>query len=194
MSAQASEHSNVSWITGSAEKLPFDSGSFDAAILVLCIHHFSNLEVALTEAARVAGTGPILIFTYDPSQIEEPWLFEYFPVFQVQIKNSFPSTDLLSSHFLSRGTVSIQGFPLPHDLSDSFAGAAWRYPERYFDQEFRDGTSAFRQLDPEICRYGLEHLRKDLESGKWDQKYSHVRELSEYDHGYTFILSKVEPQ
>lgn len=189
MSAQAAEHPNVSWVTGSAETLPFDSGSFDAAILVLCIHHFSNLEVALSEAARVTGSGPILIFTYDPSKVEDPWLFEYFPVFQAQIKNSFPSTDLLSSHFSSRGRVSIHGFPLPHDLNDSFAGAAWRYPERYFDQAFRDGTSAFRQLDPEICRHGLEQLREDLEAGRWDQKYSHIRSLSEYDHGYTFILS-----
>jgi hypothetical protein len=75
-------------------------------------------------------------------------------------------------------------------LKDSFAGAAWRFPERYLDQEFRDGTSAFRQLDSIACEACLARLRGDLESGVWDQNYPAVRSLFEYDHGYTFILAK----
>ncbi|MGI9242510.1 MAG: class I SAM-dependent methyltransferase [Verrucomicrobiales bacterium] len=192
MASQASDHPQVSWAAASAESLPFDASSFDAAILVLCVHHFSDLEQGLLEVQRVVGRGPILIFTYDPSMIEDPWLFEYFPAFRTQIRDSFPSTDCLASYFTSRDEVSVHPFPLPHDLLDSFAGAAWRYPERYLDQGFRDGTSAFRQLDPEISQSCLSRLRDDLRSGDWDQKYSGVRSLLEYDHGYTFLLANGE--
>ncbi|MDB4438068.1 methyltransferase domain-containing protein [bacterium] len=34
MSDQASDHSQVTWITGSAERLPIETSSFDAAILI----------------------------------------------------------------------------------------------------------------------------------------------------------------
>ena len=193
MASQASDHPRVSWVTASAESLPFESGSFDAAILILCIHHFSDFERALTEVQRVVGGGSILLFTYDPSAIEDPWLFDYFPVFRTEIRKAFPSTDRIASSFDSGRSVSIHPFPLPADLKDSFAGAAWKYPERYLDQGFRDGTSAFRQLDPEIGQSCLDRLRGDLESGSWDQKYSEVRSLLEYDHGYTFILANGEP-
>ena len=38
MSTQSSKHPRVSWFIGSAESLPFESSSFDAAVLILCIH------------------------------------------------------------------------------------------------------------------------------------------------------------
>ncbi len=60
---------------GIAEDIPFDDGEFDAATLILCIHHFTNLDMALKEAARVTGNGKVIIFTYDPNAIDSPWLF-----------------------------------------------------------------------------------------------------------------------
>ncbi|MEZ5328822.1 MAG: methyltransferase domain-containing protein [Verrucomicrobiales bacterium] len=192
MTSQASDHPRVSWVTASAESLFFESASFDAAILILCIHHFTDLAQALTEVQRVVGGGSILLFTYDPSAVETPWLFDYFPIFRTQIKKAFPSADCIAASLDSGRKLSFHPFLLPDDLKDSFAGAAWKYPERYLDQSFRDGTSAFRQLDPEIGQTCLDRLRGDLESGSWDQKYSKIRSLSEYDHGYTFILANGE--
>lgn len=189
MSAQSPDHPRVTWVTGSAEDLPFDASSFAASILILCIHHFSDLQKALQEAQRVAGSSPVLVFTYDPSAIDDPWLFEYFPDFRDQILEAFPSMDRIASCFAFSRELSVHSFPLPHDLKDSFAGAAWRDPERYLDQEFRDGTSAFRRLDSATCEACLARLRADLESGAWDEKHSAVRSLAEYDHGYAFMLA-----
>ena len=191
MSDQATEHPRIRWAKGSAEDLPFDSSAFDAAILILCIHHFSDLQRALEEAQRVVTQGgPVLIFTYDPSAIDEPWLFDYFPKFRTQIQEAFSSTNHIASCFIPKFLVEAHPFPLPHDLRDSFAGAAWRYPERYLDEDFRKGTSAFRQLDAATTSTCLAQLRNDLEAGHWDRKHSKLRTLTEYEHGYTFMLAK----
>ena len=192
MRDQADESLPISWVEGSAESLPFANDSFDGAILILCIHHFTDLTIAFTEIRRVVASGPVVIFTYDPAAIEDPWLFDYFPIFREQIKNSFPSVERIRDSFDICGSFHVDSFPLPHDLADGFAGAAWRYPERYLNREFRDGTSAFRQLDALLCKKGLSALADDLQTGCWDSRYGDIRSRNEYDHGYTFLTSKSE--
>ncbi len=193
MSNQAADAGGVAWVRGAAESLPFVEGTFDASILILCIHHFTDAQAALGEIRRVTGSGPILIFTYDPEVIEKPWLFEYFPVFRTQIRRSFPSIEEIRSFLGGDEELLSIPFYLPHDLADGFAGAAWRYPERYLDQDFRNGTSAFQMIDPRDCQQGLDALSADLRSGIWDSRHGVLRSLDEYDHGYTFILTKGGP-
>lgn len=190
MSRQASEDSGVTWVNGAAEELPFAAESFDAVILILCIHHFTDLRSSLREAQRVVRSGSILIFTYDPEAMDGPWIFDYFPAFRQQIRAAFPSIRTIASLFDSSYSIEEHLFPLPPDLEDAFVGAAWKQPERYLDQVFRDGTSAFRQLDSTITETGLTQLRTDLESGRWDQKYPEVRASNRYDHGYTFVVAR----
>jgi SAM-dependent methyltransferase len=187
MREQASLAFPCTWVTGVAEALPFDDRSFDGAVLVLCIHHFSDVGLALVQIRRVVGSGPIVIFTYDPGVVETPWLFRYFPAFRDQIRASFPHLDTIRELAADGETVSATPFPLPHDLADGFAGSAWRTPERYLDLNFRNGTSAFRQLERSLCEAGLTALSHDLDSGTWDDLYGGVRDMSHYDHGYTFI-------
>lgn len=190
MMEQAIDTMKITWVSGTAEALPFADRAFDGAILVLCIHHFNNLAAALGEVGRVCGSGPILIFTYDSAAIEAPWLFNYFPIFRSQIVTTFPSVAHIRMLLKERGKFSVLPFQLPHDLADGFAGSAWRYPERYLDPNFRNGTSAFRQLDPDICQVGLDSLSADLKSGVWDSRYGELRSIEKYDHGYTFLVSE----
>lgn len=187
MRSQASSGFLCEWVEGVAESLPFSDDAFDGAILILCIHHFTDMAAAFSEIRRVVPSGPIVIFSYDPNAVETPWLFEYFPAFRDQIRQSFPSMEAIANCLKNGESISASFFPLPHDLADGFAGAAWRYPERYLDKDFRDGTSAFRQLDDAFCRQGLNALQQDLESGVWDARFGAIRSLREYDHGYTFI-------
>jgi SAM-dependent methyltransferase len=187
MRSQVNANFPCEWVEGVAESLQFSDGAFDGAILILCIHHFTDMAVAFSEIRRVVPNGPIVIFSYDPDGVETPWLFEYFPAFREQIRQSFPSVKVISDCLKSGDSISATPFPLPHDLADGFAGAAWRYPERYLDKGFRDGTSAFRLLDGALCRQGLAALQDDLKSGAWDARFGAIRSLQEYDHGYTFI-------
>lgn len=187
MRSQVNADFTCEWVEGVAESLPFSDGAFDGAILILCIHHFTDMTAALSEIKRVVSSGSIVIFSYDPDAVETSWLFNYFPAFREQIRQSFPSVKAIANCLKNGESINASLFPLPHDLADGFAGAAWRYPERYLDQGFRDGTSAFRQLDDALCRQGLAALQDDLESGAWDARFGTIRSLQEYDHGYTFI-------
>lgn len=189
MIEQASKECDVTWVQGSAELLPFSDNSFDGAIFILCIHHFDDLIKAFSEIRRVNPAGPVVIFTYDPRAVNDPWLFQYFPDFKDQIRRTFPAVEWIESQF-SSDVLSVNAFPLPHDIQDGFAGAGWRTPEKYLDQEFRAGTSAFRLLDTEVAEQGLTLLASDLDTGEWDSRFGKIRLEDDYDHGYLFITAK----
>ncbi len=59
-----------------AESLPFEDNSFDAAMAILTIHHWSDKAAGLREMRRVTK-GPLVLLTFDPAQ--RPWLTDYLP-------------------------------------------------------------------------------------------------------------------
>ena len=62
-----------------AEHLPFADTSFDAALAVLTLHHWTDRAGGLAELARVARRR-VVILTWDPSCRDLFWLTtEYFP-------------------------------------------------------------------------------------------------------------------
>jgi len=192
MRKQGDQEGGITWVDGSVEALPFESSSFDGAILILSLHHFSDPVAAFAEIRRVIlKGGPIVIFTFDPEAVGTAWLFDYFPTFREQILESFPSAEVIGGLLGNQKEFRAGSFPLPHDLKDGFVGAAWREPERYLDHEFRDGTSAFRLLDQAQTKEGLSALTDDLENGTWDSRYGQVRSREHYDMGYLFIRGRV---
>ena len=68
--------STATVIQGRAEELPFDDKSFDAAMAVLTIHHWSDQARGVKEMRRVTR-GKIVFLTYDPS-FRGFWLADYF--------------------------------------------------------------------------------------------------------------------
>jgi ubiquinone/menaquinone biosynthesis C-methylase UbiE len=53
-------------VLAAAESLPFRNRSFDAALAILTIHHWSSVAGGLNELCRVAA-GRVVIFTCDPA-------------------------------------------------------------------------------------------------------------------------------
>ncbi|WP_231735476.1 class I SAM-dependent methyltransferase [Novosphingobium sp. CCH12-A3] len=53
-------------VQASADGLPFDDQSFDAAMAILTIHHWPDKAAGLQEMRRVTR-GPIVLLTFDPS-------------------------------------------------------------------------------------------------------------------------------
>lgn len=60
-------------IEGVAEDLPFDDDSFDAAMALITVHHWSDRETGLAEMVRVARRR-VVVLTLTPVPPEEPWM------------------------------------------------------------------------------------------------------------------------
>src|SRR5664279_3544058 len=59
-------------LAGSAENLPFDDQSFDAAMAVCTLHHWQDPIAGLREMRRVARR--VVVFVFDTSHPDQFWL------------------------------------------------------------------------------------------------------------------------
>jgi ubiquinone/menaquinone biosynthesis C-methylase UbiE len=77
MRAQRSVHT-VPALNGVAEYLPFDDGSFGAAMATLTVHQWKDVDAGLREMRRVAR-GPVVVLTFDGDALDGFWLADYVP-------------------------------------------------------------------------------------------------------------------
>lgn len=169
------------FVRGSADALPVETASIDAAMAVLSVHHWPDPERGLREMARAARERVVLL-TWVP---DGPpfWLTEdYFPEILSHDRTIFPATATLRA-LLERtiGPTSIEPVPVPHDCTDGFLCAYWRRPELYLNAERRGAISSFGRID---AGPGVERLRADLASGRWSDRNRALLELDALDVGY----------
>lgn len=167
-------------IQASAELLPFDDQSFDAAMAILTIHHWPDKAAGLREMRRVTR-GPIVLLTFDPSH--RPWLTNYLPELVALDARQMPKMTQYAEWLTS---VTIEPVLVPHDCTDGFLYAYWRRPEAYLDERIRSGSSSFWSLQG--LEEGLARLSQDLETGEWDAKHGHLRDQHDYDAGYRLVI------
>lgn len=189
MRSQATAHSRVHWKEGRAEALPLADSSVDGIAAVLCVHHFEDLSAAFREFARVRRAGPVVVFTFDPWLYDELWLYAYFPRLQHDARRFYPSLSNIEAalHTAGFSKAETTEFALPRDLVDRFAAAGWSTPETYLDAVVRANMSPFALMPEAELAHGLALLRADLESGRWDQTYGHLREEASAKVGYVFL-------
>ncbi len=171
-------------IQGSADCLPFPDRSFDAALAILTIHHWSRRDRGLAEMRRVARDR-VVIFTWDP---EHPgfWLVQdYLPEILEIDRPLFPSLREIEE---SIGALEVKTLPIPADCSDGFLGAYWRRPTAYLDAGVRGAISTFSKL--KHASAGLARLRRDIEDGTWDNRYGELLTQPELDIGYRLIVAR----
>jgi SAM-dependent methyltransferase len=173
-------------VRGLAEALPLRDGSVDAALAVLTVHHWTDVEAGIAELRRVARRR-IVILTWDQSVFREFWLVrEYLPAAAaVSAGHEVPIPRLVE--LLSGARV--EPVPIPHDCTDGFGAAYWRRPEAYLDPEVRAGISMLAQADPLALTDGLSALAADLESGLWQERHRALSSLDQLDGGYRLIVS-----
>jgi len=189
MRRQAIPNPRVHWLSGSAEAIPLKDNSVDGVIIILAIHHFSDVPRAARETYRICPRGPIVIFTMDPRKSEQFWLYDYFPEIARQCLEVFPPIDEVAGIISGNGKwqTLIKKFPLPPDLSDRHMISAWAKPEIYFDAQMRQNTSGFALASPTVVELGLKRLKQDLKSGQWDSKYGNLRSRKYFDGGFRFL-------
>jgi SAM-dependent methyltransferase len=169
-----------------AQQLPFPAASFDAALAVLTVHHWSDRRGGLAELARVARR--VVIVTWDPACRGHFWLTrEYLPEIVELDLTRFPTLEEFARDL---GTLEVRTLPVPHDCVDGFLGAFWRRPEAYLDPEVRWAMSGFSQLSPGRVDAGLERLADDLHSGRWGERFEALREQESADLGYRLLIAE----
>jgi SAM-dependent methyltransferase len=168
-----------------AEQLPFPSGSFDAVLGVLTVHHWSDLGAGLAEMCRVAPRRVVL--TFDETHATAHWLAaEYFPEIAAVESARAPQLEEVAGGL---GATRVDVVPVPHECTDGFAGAYWRRPEAYFDPTVRRGMSSLAVLPDDVLEPALARLRADLDSGEWHERHAHLLALDEIDLGYRLVVS-----
>jgi len=168
-----------------AEALPFPDRSFDAAMAVLTLHHWTDRALGLAECARVARERVVLL-TWDPAT-DGFWLVQdYFPAFLEADRRVFPSIPSYTEAFGPAARVQVAAVPVPRDCVDGFLGAYWARPEAYLDPAVRAGISSFARPGTEA---GLARLRADLASGAWHARHGRLLAADTLDVGYRLVIA-----
>lgn len=172
---------------GSAEELPFEDDSFDAAMAMITVHHWRDLKAGIAEMTRVARRR-LVVLSFDPTPLSDFWLLDYFPqAFEIHSRLMPPIEDLAAL----LGDASVEPVPLPRRCSDGFFIALWDRPEAHLDPEIRRGSSVWHLMEPAQIENGLALLRGDLESGRWDQLHGHLRaQTPELDLGLRLLVGE----
>jgi len=92
-------------IQASAEALPFRTGTFDAALAVLTLHHWADWRAGLDEMKRVANR--LVVFTFDTSAVGNFWLTEaYFPEIVELYRGRCPSVAEMAHYLDAEGLLT----------------------------------------------------------------------------------------
>lgn len=173
-------------VQASAEALPFRSGTFEAALAVLTLHHWPDWRRGIDEMRRVADR--LVIFTFEPRELDRLWLADsYFPEMIGLVRGQCPPLDDVVEHV---GDCTVDRVAIPHDCVDGFLAAFWRRPAAYLDPAVRAGISGFALLEQDVVERGLARLKSDLESGRWDRQFGHLRSLDALDVCYRLLITR----
>jgi SAM-dependent methyltransferase len=168
-------------IQGVAEELPFKDNVFDCSMGILTLHHWSDIALGLQEMCRTTKD-KIIIFTWI-GYGNNFWLEDYIPEIVGIDENLFPTLEELGQIL---GGISSEIIEIPYDCTDGFMCAYWRRPEMYLNPNARRAISTFSRI-PEI-KERLNILQKDVDSGVWHNKYSHLIEKESLDLGYRLVV------
>lgn len=176
-------HTAAPVVQGRAEALPFADDSFDAVMVSLSVHHWSDQALGLRELRRVSR-GAVVILTFDPA-CRRFWLADYIPELVALDEDQMPPMEVYPAHL---GPVEICPVPIPHDCSDGFLCAYWRRPAAYLDARIRKAISSFWAIGD--VSDALARLEDDLRSGVWDQRYGHLMDQDAMDFGYRLVVAR----
>jgi SAM-dependent methyltransferase len=169
-----------------AEHLPFGDQSFDAAMALSTVHHWSDPIAGLREMRRVARR--VVVLTFDASYAEwrhRFWLTrDYLPEF-ADLLVGWPSLNEQARAIGAR----MEPVLIPWDCADGLFEAYWRRPEAYLDDHVRRGVSVWARVGPETEQRVVRSLRADLASGRWAERNHGLLSLDAADLGLRLLVT-----
>ena len=172
-------------LIGSAEHLPFDDQSFDAAMAFATVHHWPDPIAGLREMRRVARR--VVVFLFDTSDATQFWLTrDYLPEFA-----ALRACRVLASLPELAGAIGarMEPVPIPWDCADGFFEAYWRRPESYLDENVRRGISVWDAVGPVVEQRAVRSLRDDLASGRWAERNRDLIDLDAVELGARLLIA-----
>jgi SAM-dependent methyltransferase len=155
-----------------AEDLPFADGSFDASMATVTVHQWSDLEQGLAEMRRVTR-GPVVLLVCDPALMRDYWLNDYIPEVRAIEASRFPPIRRIAAAL--GGKIRVDQVPIPLECRDGFNEAYYGRPEALLDPEARLACSSWSLVPEAAVDRFVRHLTGDLASGRWDERYGHLR-------------------
>jgi SAM-dependent methyltransferase len=174
-------------VDATAENLPFDDDSFDAAMTTFSVHQWGDLGAGLREMRRVTR-GPVVVLTCDPDLVRAFWLYEYAPEVLDTEARRYPSTADLADGL--GGEVAIAKVPVPLDCTDGFNEAYYGRPEALLDPAARLSCSAWSFPGPEVHDRFTRELSRDLADGTWDRRHGDLRTQPALDGSLILVTSR----
>ena len=171
-------------VAASAERLPFEDQSFDAAMAFATVHHWQDPIAGVRELRRVARRAVVFTCeTTDRSWRRRFWLTrEYLP--EVVASRVGLATELARAIGARMEPVLI-----PWDCADGFFEAYWRRPEAYLDENVRRGISVWASVGPDAEQRAVRSLRDDLASGRWAERNRDLLELEAAELGLRLLIA-----
>jgi SAM-dependent methyltransferase len=176
-------------VRASAEHLPFPDDSFDVALALMTVHHWSDPRGGLSELRRVAARQ--VVFTYDPDMHDRLWVFEEYVPAALDLPDQTPLHVVVDALGVDR--VDVEVVRTPFDCTDGFGSAYWRRPEQYLSPAVRANISAFARLDPSLVDAGMARLERDLRSGAWQERHAALMERDAIDAGLRLVVAGPPP-
>jgi SAM-dependent methyltransferase len=173
-------------IHGIAEALPFDDDAVDAAMAMVTVHQWPDPVAGLREMRRVAR-GPVLVLTFDPTELGRLWLTDYAPELQQVDAGRCPSIETITAA-LGQST-EVRPVPIPIDCVDGFTEAFYARPESLLDPAVRRAQSSWSFLAPGVEERAVQALAADLASGAWDERYGSHRTQPNFEGAVRLITS-----
>lgn len=176
-------------VQATAERLPLCSDAVDAALAVLTVHHWRDLERGVAEMRRVARRR-VVVFTWDHNVFRRFWLVrDYLPAAaETDARLAVPISTLTSL----LGDPTVLPVPIPHDCLDGVGGAYWRRPHAYLDPTVRAGMSLLALTPKPELEEGLSRLRADLASGEWARQHHDLIDQQQLDLGYRLLIAELD--
>lgn len=173
-----------------AENLPFGDDRFDAAMTTFSVHQWSDPAAGLREMRRVAR-GPVAVLTCDPDLVRDFWLHEYAPEVLDTEARRYPAVADLAAAL--GGHTEVRSVPVPADCSDGFNEAYYARPELLLDPGARQACSAWSFVDDAVRERFSVRLRRDLDSGAWDERWGKLREQPFLEGSLVLLRSAPAP-
>jgi hypothetical protein len=171
-------------VAATAESLPFEDQSFDAAMAFATVHHWQDPIAGLREMQRVARR--VVVFTCentDRSWRRRFWLTRDY-LHEVASSRVGLATELARALGARMEPVLV-----PWDCADGFFEAFWRRPEAYPHERVRRGVSVWAGVGPDAEERAVRSLREDLASGRWHERNGDLLELEAAELGLRLLIA-----